>query len=80
MVTPTRGCLQEFNPATDSITHYLQRVNLYFAVNKVEGDLQLATLLSSIGVFTYARLSDLVAPDEPGKKTLETTNADCRDI
>ena len=45
-------------------------MNLYFAVNKFEGDLQVATRLSSIGVSTYARVSDLVAPNELGKKTL----------
>ena len=71
MATPTRGCSQEFNPATDSITHYLQRVNLYFEANKIEDDLKAATLLSSIGASTYARLCNLMAPDEPGKQTLD---------
>ena len=72
MATPTIQSISiEFNPATDSVTHYLQRVNLYFAANKIEDDLKAATLLSSIGVSTYARLCDLVAPDEPGKQTLD---------
>ena len=63
--------LTGFNHATDSITHYLQRVNLYFAANNIEDDLKAATLLSSIGASTYAPLCDLVAPDEPGKQTLD---------
>ena len=51
--------------------HYLQQVNLCFAANKIEDVLQVVTLLSSIGVSTYACLSDLVSPEEPGKKTLD---------
>ena len=67
--------LPEFCPTTDSITHYLQRVELYFKAHKVEATLQVATLLSSIGAATYARLSDLMAPTEPGSKSLDEVTA-----
>ena len=67
----TCGSLKEFNPATDTVAHYLQRVKLYFTANAVEEKLQVAKLLSSISLSTYARLSDLVAPDELGSKTLD---------
>ena len=50
-------------------------VNLYFAANKIEDDLKTATLLSSIGASTYARLCDLVAPDKSGKQTLDQTSS-----
>ncbi len=66
----TRGSLQEFNAATDSITQYLERVDLYFTAQRIQDDLKVATLLSSIGASTYARLSDLLAPTKPSTKTL----------
>ena len=63
--------LPEFCPNTDSITHYLQRVELYFTAYEVKKELEVAILLSSIGAATYARLCDLMAPTVPGSKTLE---------
>ena len=67
----TFGSLKEFCPASDSIKTYLQRAKLYFTANKVPQDLQVATLLTSIGASTYDRLCDLLAPDDPGTKTLD---------
>ena len=67
----TFGSLKEFCPASDSIKMYLQRAKLYFTANKVSTDLQVATLLTSIGTATYNRLCDLLAPEDPGTKTLD---------
>ena len=75
----TRGSLQEFNAATDSITQYLERVDLYFTAQRIQDDLKVATLLSSIGASTYARLSDLLAPTKPSAKTLAELTAHCKD-
>ena len=71
----TRGSLQEFNAATDSITQYLERVDLYFTAQRIQDDLKVATLLSSIGASTYARLSDLLSPTKPSTKTLAELTA-----
>jgi len=65
------GCLREFHPETDRITSYLERATLYFAANEVPGPKQVAVLLSSIGVPTYALLSDLFGPDKPSSKTFK---------
>ncbi|XP_064389221.1 uncharacterized protein K02A2.6-like [Halichondria panicea] len=64
----TRGSLQEFNAATDSITQYLERVDLYFTAQRIQDDLKVATLLSSIGASTYARLSDFFVPESRRKE------------
>ncbi len=71
----TRGSLQEFNAATDSITQYLERVDLFFTAQRIGDDLKVPTLLSSIGASTYARLSDLLAPTKPSTKTLAELTA-----
>ena len=69
MATPY-GHIAAFHPESDSIKAYLERVQLYFAANKVPEDLQVPVLLSSIGAPTYSLLSDLFAPAAPGSKSL----------
>ena len=66
----TRVSLQEFDAANDTITRYLQRVTLYFTANEIKAELQVPTLLSSIGASTFDRLCDLLAPTAPETKTL----------
>jgi hypothetical protein len=63
------GTLQEFQPATDTITRYLQRVELHFVANGVADEKHVPILLSSIGPTTYALLCDLMAPQSPAKKS-----------
>ena len=65
------GQLQEFKPASESINSYLERASLYFAANDVADGKKVPVLLSSIGASTYAILSDLLAPAEPGKKSFD---------
>ena len=45
--------------------------SLYSTANQVPQELQVATLLTSIGASTYDRLCDLLAPVDPGTQTLE---------
>ena len=63
------GHLKEFQPESDLIKAYLERVRLYFMANAVDDNRQVAVVLSSIGGLTYALLSDLVALHLPS--TLE---------
>ena len=65
------GRLREFHPETDRITSYLERASLYFAANKFPGPKQVVVLFSSIGVPTFALLSDLFGPDKPSSKTFK---------
>ena len=63
------GRLNEFDPESDSIKAYLERVALYFTANEVDNAKRVPILLSSIGAPTYALLSDLVAPSPPSEKS-----------
>lgn len=73
------GKLQEFQPESESIKAYLERVTLYFKANDIDDDKKVPILLSSIGSSTYATLSDLLAPDEPGTKAFEAISTKLKD-
>ena len=72
------GFLTEYQPESDSVKAYLERVNLYFVANDVAAANQVPILLSSIAAATYALLCDLMAPDSPGTKSLEEVSAALR--
>ena len=65
------GSLTEFQPDSDDVKAYLERVELYFAANKVDADLQVPIFLSSVGARTYSLLSDLLAPAAPKTKSFK---------
>ena len=73
------GKLQEFQPESESIKAYLERVTLYFKANTIDDDKKVPILLSSIGSSTYATLSDLLAPDTPGTKSFEEISTKLND-
>ena len=64
------GTLNDFRPESDTIKAYLECATLYFAANSVPDEKQVAILLSAIGTQTYALLSDLLALDSPGTRSL----------
>ena len=64
-------CLQELLPDEDSIDAYLECAALYYEANDIGEAKRVAIFLSSIGVRTYALLSNLVAPDAPGSRTFK---------
>ena len=63
------GSLEEFDPTTDDISTYLERLQLYFAANKVEDDCKVPVLLTVIGAKAYSTLHSLLAPDSPADKS-----------
>ena len=65
------GSLTEFQPDSDDVKAYLECVELYFAANKVDADLQVPIFLSSVGAHTYSLLSDLLAPAAPKTKSFK---------
>ena len=72
MATTTRhGRLTEFDAENETVTAYLERVELYFDANDVADDKKVAVLLSNIGAKTYGLLRSLVAPRAPKEKTLD---------
>ena len=63
--------VDEFKPDTESITNYLERVDLFFAANEVPEAKKVAVLLSCIGPKTSSTLKNLTAPTLPGAKSLD---------
>ena len=59
------GQLQAFNPDTDSVTAYIERVHLFFAANEIPDKKTVAVFLSTIGGKTYELLRNLVSPKPP---------------
>ena len=48
-MTATIGKLSEFIPEKETISAYLEHVELFFAANGIEGDEQVLALLTAIG-------------------------------
>ena len=72
MATRTHhGRLNEFDVENETVTAYLERVELYFDANDVADDKKVPVLLSNIGAKTYGLLRSLVAPKAPKEKTLD---------
>ena len=55
--------IREFELGTESISAYLERVQLYFVANDIANEKKLAVLLSVIGSKTYVLLRSLLHPD-----------------
>ena len=64
------GRLEAFNPDLESITVYLERVELYFCANEVKREKQVPVFLNLLGRETYALLRNLVSPVKPAEKSL----------
>ena len=69
------GQIKEFQPDSDFIKSYLERVQLYFDANNVAQAKHVPILLSSLGAQTYSLLSDLAAPDLPSTKSFDDISA-----
>ena len=68
-MTATIGTLSEFIPEKETISAYLERVELFFTANGIGEEKQPPVLLTAIGRETYALLRNLLAPDKPSAKT-----------
>ena len=69
------GSVGEFNPDQESITTYLERMDIYFEANGISADKRVASFLSIVRRETYKRLVDLFAPEKPATKSLEAITA-----
>ena len=65
------GKITAYRAEDESITSYLERVELYFQANDVEEAKQVPILLSTIGAKTYELLRSLTAPKAPKEKSLK---------
>ena len=65
MSTSFLGEVKEFNPDTDSLTGYVERVNIFFTVNNIATEKQTAVFLNFIGGRAYELLRSLITPALP---------------
>ena len=65
------GQLAEFDAASDTVTAYEERAQLFFEANDIAENKRVAVFLSAIGGSTYKLLRDLLAPTLPKEKTLD---------
>ena len=79
-VSQTNNCfygqLSQFDSDQETMSAYLERVEIFFQANNIAEEKQVGIFLSLIGAKTYGLLRDLVAPAKPKEKTLaELTEA-----
>ena len=75
MATTYYGKIEEFQPENESISAYLERIELYFSANAVEEGKQVAVFLSVIGAKTYTLLRNLLAPTKLEASLASLTDA-----
>lgn len=63
------GAMSAFQPQSEKIESYLERVELYMMANNFPDDRKVPALLTLIGGETYQLLRSLVAPALPASKT-----------
>lgn len=66
------GQMREFSIKSGNWTGYVERLEMYFLVNKVSDDLKLPTLISTVGEETYELLSTLASPRKPSELQYKT--------
>ena len=67
--TVTYGTIKEFDPTVETITAYLERLQLYFAANGVAEEKKVPVLLTVVGPKVYTLLRGLLAPALPKEKS-----------
>ena len=69
MATATIGRMQEFQPGSEPITAYLERLQAYLDANEVADGKCASILVSTIGQKTHAVLRSLMEPATPQSKS-----------
>ena len=62
---------QEFNPDSENISVYLERLEMHFLAVGMEERRKVPSLLSAVGAKTYALLKSQLEPDLPKSKSYE---------
>ena len=65
------GQVGEFDPDSEKISTYLERVKLFVEANSVADEKKVAVLLTIIGVKNYTLLEGLLAPTNPREKSYD---------
>ena len=67
-MTAVIGHIGEFKPDVETITTYLERMEVFLMANSIDAEKKVAVLLSCIGSKTYGILKNLCSPDLPASK------------
>lgn len=67
----TLGKLHKFKLDVEDFATYMERVEIFFAINGMEGDKKVPVFLNAIGGTAYGVLHSLVAPDTPMSKSFQ---------
>ena len=65
------GRLEPFDPEVESIVVYLERVELYFAVNEIKADKRVPVFLNLIGRENYSLSRSILSPQKPAEQPLK---------
>ena len=65
------GKLEEFSPQKETITNYLERIEIFFLANAVADEKEVPVFLSVVGGNIYALLRSLLAPAKPQDKSFD---------
>ena len=65
------GSIQEFQPDSEIVSTYLERMQLFFTANSVPQEKQVPVFLSVVGAKAYALLRSLLSPQLPHTRTYE---------
>ena len=71
LTQPVLGNVGDFDSRTNSISSYVEHVQLYFETNSVADDREVVVLLTVIRQKTYNTLRSLLAPARPRDKTYD---------
>ena len=63
------GSVGEFQPEAESISAYVERVEMFFAANSVPSERKVAVFLSLVGAKTFSLVRSLVAPAKPSERS-----------
>ena len=72
------GKLEEFSPQKETITNYLERVEIFFLANAVADKKKIPVFLSVVGGNIYALLCSLLAPAKPQDKYFDSLVAELK--
>ena len=65
------GKIEPFDESVENWTSYVERLEEYFKVNKVDNNMKVSALLSLVGGKTYSLLRNLTLPDKPADKNFD---------
>ena len=71
MAAQQLGRMQEFEPDTESISAYLERLQMFFEANDIAAEKKVSVLLTVIGRQNFSLLRNLVAPESPKDKSFD---------